>query len=101
AVAEPNERNVDGGRAEVVHERSREEVAVLVPRGPFEERGADTVGEAAAKLPLGEQWIEQAPCVVDGDVVEHAYLPGLAFHLDGRDIAHEPVRSRGHDLVVV
>ena len=55
SVADLQRRNVRCSRAEVIHERARQQVAVLVVDDPLEEGDAGAVREVAAYLPVGDQ----------------------------------------------
>ena len=94
-MPDPGRGQVGCGRREVVDERTREEVSVLVPDVALEERGGGAVGEPAAHLTLGEQRVQEAARVVHRHVVENPDLAGVAIDLDDRDVGNEAVGRGG------
>ena len=81
-MADLEGRQVGRCRTQVVHERAREQVPVLVVDDALEQCDAGPVCEVAAHLTVGDQRVEQPSGVVDGRVVEHGDAARRAVDLD-------------------
>jgi len=79
-------RRVGGRRHQVVHERRRQELPVLVVRGVLEQRLAEPLDDAAADLPLDDGRVDHPAAVLDDDVARNAHGTGLAVDLDDADV---------------
>ena len=95
---------VVGGRAlgtsaagghQVVGERRRAQVAVLVVDGLLEQRLGDALDDAAVHLALDDQRVDLVAAVVDGDVRQQVDRAGLRVDLDHADVGAEREREVG------
>ena len=84
-------REVDRARHRVVHERSGQQLAVVVVDGLLDHRLADALRQAAVDLSLDDHRVDQIPGVVDGDELQQRRLAGLAIDLEHRDVAAERI----------
>src|SRR5262249_55383575 len=70
----PDARKVARRRQEIVGERAREQLSVFIVDEMFEERAAETLHDGAHDLPVQGQRVDDAPGVLDRDVVEELYV---------------------------
>ena len=73
---------VGGRRQQVVHERPREELAVVAVGRLLEQHGADRLGDAAADLALDDRRVDGQAAVLDHHVALDLDDAGLDVDLD-------------------
>ena len=83
-----------GGDGGVVGQVRGDRVAVVVVAHLLEQRLGGALGDAAVALPVGEQRVEDAAGVVDGDVAHQLDAPGLGVDVDHRHVGAERERGR-------
>src|SRR5580704_1672711 len=86
-VLDLDPRNVTRGRQQVVHERGRLEVAVLVVGRSLKQHGADALRDTAADLALDDRGVDERAAVLGRDVPLHLHQAGLDVHLDDGTVA--------------
>ncbi len=91
-------RRLDGGRHEIIHERTAVDVSVLVVLDLLEERRSEAHGEAPVDLPVDDHRVDDRPAVVDRDESTDLHLARLLVDIDHTDVAPERV---GHVRGVV
>ena len=75
-----------GRRQQVIHERARKELHVLVVRGPLEQNGADALRNSAAHLPFDDRGIDERTAVFDDDVPLDRDVARLDVDVDDRAV---------------
>ena len=68
-----------GGRQRVVDERAGDQLAVVVVDELLEQRPAETLGGAAAHLPLDERRVERPAHVLGDHVAQHGDGAGVGI----------------------
>src|SRR6266446_5505255 len=79
-------RHVVRLRQRVVHQRRREELAVVAVDDAFEQRLADPLGDGAVDLTLDDQRVDDGAAVLDEGVAPESDAPRLAIDLDDGDV---------------
>ena len=73
-------------RHEVVHQRSRQQLALGVVHDVLVERGADALDDGAAHLLRDQGRVDHGPAVFDRDVPQNLHEPRLDVHLDDHHV---------------
>ena len=81
-----NPRRLGGGRHQVVHQRGRQRLAVLVVRRLLVQRGADALHDAADGLALDDHRVDHGAAILGHDVVEHLDRTELRIDRDGHRV---------------
>ena len=90
-----------GGGHQVIGEGAGLEAAVAAISELLHQRRAESLGECAADLAVGQGRVQEGAGVVCGDVAVDADAAGGAIHLDGADVESEAVGRRRIDAVVL
>jgi hypothetical protein len=81
-MADTNVRHLARQRHEVVHQRTREQVALLVIAAGFEERCADPMKDAAADLLVEQERLDDAAAILEAPVLQKRDDPGVGIDLE-------------------
>src|SRR6266567_7755890 len=73
----PDARKVACRRQEIVGERAREQLSVFIVDEMLQERAAETLHDGAHDLAVQGQRVDDAPGVLDRDIVEEFHVAGL------------------------
>src|SRR5207253_1747340 len=85
-VPDLGRRHVVGLRQRVVHQRRREELAVVAVDDAFEQRLADPLRDGAVDLALDDQRVDDGAAVLDEGVASEPDARRLAIDLDDGDV---------------
>ncbi len=78
----------------IVHQRSRDQLTVIVIGNPFEQDLPDSLRDPAMDLTVHNERVNDGSHVVDGAIGNDVYLPGLGIDLD---FAHVMIHSDDED----
>ena len=92
-------RCLAGGRHQVVGQRARLETAVAAVAELLQQGRAQTLGERALNLAVGQCRVEQPSSVMPGDVAVYPHRTGVWIDLQAAHVKHETVGGRCVDPV--
>src|SRR5258706_9113825 len=100
-MADIDRRHLDGGGAEIIGEGTGEEMAALVVSKFLEQRGAETMDEAAVNLALDDLGIELGADVMNRHVFVDAQRTAFRVDFDRGEVDDKAEgRSRGDTIVI-
>ena len=90
---------VGRARQTVVHQRSRNQLAVIVVGNPFQQDLPDSLRYAAMNLTMHDERIDNGANIVNGAIGNDIYLSGLRINLDFADVtAIRMMKTRGSEF---
>ncbi len=97
-VLHEERRHLVGAGNGIVHQRARQELAVVAVDDVLAERDPETLGEAADGLPVDDHRVDLAAAVVHDDVAENGETPRLDVDLHDRRVDAARPGHRGQRI---
>ena len=75
-------RKIVRARQTIIHQRSRDQLTVIVIGNPFQQDLSNSLRDPAMDLTVHDQRVDDGSHVVDGAIGNDVHLPGLGIDLD-------------------
>ena len=79
-------RKIVRARQTIVHQRSRDQLTVIVIGNPFQQDLSDSLRYPAMDLTMHDERVDDGSDVVDGAIGNDVHLSGLGIDLDFADM---------------
>ena len=87
-------RHVNGGWDKIIHQRPRQELAVLIVESVFVQGRADSLSHATLNLTIDDCGVDNRAAVFNHNIAQQGHLAGVAVHFDQGDMGRVSMRGR-------
>src|SRR5215475_16029511 len=92
-------REIGCARQTIVHQRSRDQLAVIVIGNPFEQDLPNSLRDAAMNLTMHDERIDNGSNIINGAIGNDIYLSGFRIDFDFADMTTiRVVETRGSEF---